>query len=277
MCPAKEIYKVEGFDACTEIERRKDWLKNLKDDEFLKEIDSCGLPPKALAVDVGCGIGRRTALLAGHRRVGSVIGIDIHDALLKEAGEYFRVKRITNVRLMRNDAYNLDIADQTVDLVRCDSVLWTTRTPLKVLGEIKRILKPGGKFILTNHDSTGVEHLSHPPYPRAYSEFSRKFNSYLKSCGADTFVGHKLASLCLERGLKVLEAKLESSLDLGPLSPAKVRQHWSFVEEWAPQLLEKGIVQPRTLKEAKRAYGVWATRPSLSLVRLKFKVTGCRP
>ncbi|MEP7287195.1 MAG: class I SAM-dependent methyltransferase [Chloroflexota bacterium] len=60
------------------------------------------------------------------------------------------------VQLREGQAERLDAADASVDAVVATLVLCSVRNPQKVLQEILRVLKPGGRFVF-------IEHVAAPP------------------------------------------------------------------------------------------------------------------
>lgn len=101
--------------------------------------------PPAHILDVGCGTGSLTTLLAadGHR----TSGLDISSEMLRLA----RVKArpvADRVLLCRGDASRPPYADRTFDVVLCRHVLWALDDPAQVLLRWRRLLRPGGRLVL---------------------------------------------------------------------------------------------------------------------------------
>ncbi|KAM8856283.1 putative methyltransferase [Spinachia spinachia] len=94
--------------------------------------------PHVLAVDVGCGTGQNSRLLAPHFR--EVVGIDVSDSQLEEARA---VPGYPNVTYRRGTAEELPFPDGCVDLLAAASAAhWFD--PARFLAEARRVLKPGG-------------------------------------------------------------------------------------------------------------------------------------
>jgi len=96
----------------------------------------------ALALDAGCGTGFQAALLA---ELGyAAHGVDIAAALLAVA----RAK-LPHVLLARARVEALPYADGTFDaLACCGSTLSFVDDPARALGELARVLRPGGRLLL---------------------------------------------------------------------------------------------------------------------------------
>ncbi|XP_071756920.2 putative methyltransferase DDB_G0268948 [Centroberyx gerrardi] len=101
--------------------------------------------PFDLAVDVGCGSGQGTVLLAGH--FASVVGTDVSPAQLDVALEHAKGPNITYRQCF---AEELPFGDGSVDLVTAMSAFhWFDRP--RFLQEAHRVLKPRGCLALLNY------------------------------------------------------------------------------------------------------------------------------
>lgn len=93
-------------------------------------------------LDVGCGGGGNAAVLKGAGKV--VDGITISASELEEAKKYLRDGYIYNLE----NGLPPEIPDNTYDAVICSHVLEHIGFPQALLGDIRRVLKPGGKLIV---------------------------------------------------------------------------------------------------------------------------------
>ncbi len=111
-------------------------------------------PPRAL--DLGCGNGRHSELLA--ERVDRVVGLDVSRGLLAEARER-AADRDFAVELVHGDAATLPFADDAFDLSVFVATLHHLRPReqrVASLDELARVLSPGGRALIsvwsTAHD-----------------------------------------------------------------------------------------------------------------------------
>lgn len=110
------------------------------------------------ALDVGCGNGRHTELLA--ERASSVVGIDLSRELLREAAVRARDRGFADtVDLVHGEAASLPIADDTMELAVYIATLHhlsPRETRVRSLDEVARVLRPGGTALVsawsTAHD-----------------------------------------------------------------------------------------------------------------------------
>ena len=105
--------------------------------------------------DIGCGVGFLTnemALLVG--KSGKVIGFDKNPEMISHAKQ--RCEDLQQAEFYEGDAAQLPAEDHTFDAVSCTQVLLYVEDVQKVLTEMRRILKPGGRLVIVETDWRGV-------------------------------------------------------------------------------------------------------------------------
>lgn len=95
-------------------------------------------------LDVGCGNGW---VLAHYARCGAnVTGVDITEAGVELCRTRFRNENLKGDFVVAN-AEHLPFQDNTFDVVSCMGVVHHTSNPAKVVSELRRVLKPGGRLV----------------------------------------------------------------------------------------------------------------------------------
>lgn len=94
-------------------------------------------------LDIGCGDGRITALIAKNVPQGSVVGVDNSSSMLQEAKKH----QLKNLEFLYQDAQNLDFREE-FDLVTSFSCFHWVPNHLLALKQIEKSLKPGGRVFL---------------------------------------------------------------------------------------------------------------------------------
>ncbi|WP_242876006.1 class I SAM-dependent methyltransferase [Cellulosilyticum sp. I15G10I2] len=114
-----------------------------------KVFSLSNIQPGTLAVDVGAGTGFMTGGLLG---LGAqVIAVDQSLAMLEELDKKFNYN--ANIDCLVGESEKLPIADNKADYVFANMYLHHVKTPRKAILEMVRILKSGGKLILTDLDA----------------------------------------------------------------------------------------------------------------------------
>ena len=119
---------------------------------------SCGgainyAEPKIGEVCVDLGSGRGTDVLRMAESVGKigfVYGIDISDGMLEKARRNAEKFGVTNVRFVRSELEKLELPDNLADLVLSNCTLNHASDKQAVWNEIFRILKKGGRFVISD-------------------------------------------------------------------------------------------------------------------------------
>ena len=134
-------------------ERSEDWVRWARSRELDFGFWELNLPamlelvpaPGRLTLDVACGEGRLSRELArlGH----NVIGIDSSPSLLAAACEAGRAGPAHELVLA--DAAAIPLEDGAADLAVASMALMTVDDVAAVVGEVARVLAPGGRFLVT--------------------------------------------------------------------------------------------------------------------------------
>lgn len=104
----------------------------------------CRLAPDARVLDVGCGTGAAVDYLR-QRHGLAAMGLDFSAVLLEEGA-----RTHNGSPLVRARAEQLPMADGCFGAVLCECVLSLCPDPQHVLGEMRRVLQPGGHLVLTD-------------------------------------------------------------------------------------------------------------------------------
>jgi SAM-dependent methyltransferase len=100
-------------------------------------------------VEVACGPGLVARAMAP--RVGSVLGLDLTPAMVAKARAEAEAGGVGNVGFEVGDATALDLPDGSVDGAITRFSLHHIPAPVRVLEEMRRVVRPGGYVIVADH------------------------------------------------------------------------------------------------------------------------------
>lgn len=151
----------------------------------------------ALAVDVGCGPGYSTRLLAETVRPHRTVGLDSSASFVELA----RARAADGVDFLEHDVTLVPFPAALADLAYCRFLLSHLAQPVEVLGLWATQLAPGGLLLLEEVESIRTA----DPVLRAYLEVVA---AVVERRGGVLFVGPRLEAATVPDGLRRLTSRL---------------------------------------------------------------------
>lgn len=113
-------------------------------------LQLCAVSDGDAVLEVGAGTGSQLLALASANPSGRTVGIDLADGMLREARRRINTAGITSADVLRGDACDLPLDDDSVDVVVSSYVLdilaWEDIR--RALTEFHRVLRPRGRLVL---------------------------------------------------------------------------------------------------------------------------------
>ena len=159
--------KVENASSCCGATTPSNKVYNIMMDDYsdtegyAEDADlglGCGLPTQFAkiqkgdtVIDLGSGAGN-DCFVARHETgaQGKVIGIDFTPIMIEKARTNADKLGYTNVEFREGDIDNMPVGDSSADVVVSNCVLNLVPNKKKVIGEMFRVLKPGGHFSVSD-------------------------------------------------------------------------------------------------------------------------------
>ena len=151
--PEKGFHFHTGRPLARMLEYADEWLIGIPESS-IESFAGTGNPfslgeihPGERVVDVGCGAGIDSLIAA--KKVGSegrVIGVDMTPSMLEKARRAAEEAKLSNVEFREGFAEALPVEDGWADVIISNGVLNLMPDKDAALGEMARVLKPGGRL-----------------------------------------------------------------------------------------------------------------------------------
>jgi len=170
----------------------------------------CGTPtqyanlkPGETVLDLGSGAGIDVFLAAQQvGESGRVIGIDMTPEMLQRARENAAKHGIENVEFRQGDIEAMPVDDASVDVVISNCVINLVPDKRSVYSEMHRVLRPGGRFIVSDMVTYGT-----------MPEAVKKDLELWAGCVAGALDRQEYLSIIAEKGFERVSVKSESTYD----------------------------------------------------------------
>jgi ubiquinone/menaquinone biosynthesis C-methylase UbiE len=174
-----------------------------------------GLQDGMSVIDVGAGPGFVTAELLDLLPSGRVTALEIDPVMIERAEKYLAGKADDRLTILKGSVMGTKLPDDTFDFAITRYVLEHLPDPVGAAREVRRILKPGGKFVVLDVDDD--EHVWEPEDPPEVKAVQERFREEHKAKGGDRYIGRKLLRILKKAGFQncTIEAIVIHSDEMG--------------------------------------------------------------
>jgi SAM-dependent methyltransferase len=156
-------------------------------------------PAGSNVLEVGCGVGAQTVILARNSPGARFTSIDLSEESLRAARACVSSQGFTNVAFHQGDIFHLPNADDSFDHVFLCFVLEHLTNPIEALSCLRRVLKRGGTITVIEGDHGSA--YFHPDSPYARRSI-RCLVDLQAAMGGNSLIGRELYPLLVKSGYR---------------------------------------------------------------------------
>jgi ubiquinone/menaquinone biosynthesis C-methylase UbiE len=215
-------------------------LNRLTNPTFVRFLN---IAPGMKVLEVGSGLGLLAAAVADAAERVQVLGVE------KSPNQLAAAVNAPRVAFVRGDAHALAVADGSCDLVYARYLLEHVSDPVKVLSEMRRVARPGGRVAVCENDVSLLR--LDPPCPifeRVWAAFQRHQNDL----GGDSLIGQRLYQLFKKAGFSRIELSVQPEVHWhgSPGFPSWIQNIIGNVESARDGLIRSGLCGEAELEQA---------------------------
>jgi ubiquinone/menaquinone biosynthesis C-methylase UbiE len=216
-------------------------------------LERHGLQPGMRIADIGCGLGEFSLKLQNYFKPEYIVGVDHSRPMLRYAQKVVKNLGIENVEYQYGDAAALLLPDNSYDFVSCRLSLQVFDQPKRILNELFRICKPGGRIYVTNEMMSCIAGYPQQEAIRwTYDEIIKMG----RKLGMDMDIGFKTREMLVESELEDVKVDLVNitNMNTDRHDFAKVVESWSYVINQMAQRTEADAETQERLKVGHAAH-----------------------
>lgn len=126
------------------------WMNQVNLRMNLRSVRSAHIAPNDRVIEIGFGGGDALGLMAQRAYRGYVVGVELSkDALLHTAQRYAQLVDEGRLRLIGGDLRRLPFTGACFDVAVSVNTIYFVRDHAAWLGQVYRLLRPGGRFVVS--------------------------------------------------------------------------------------------------------------------------------
>ena len=176
-------------------------------------------------LDVGCGSGSMSRLVARSFPQAEVVGVDLREQYLDFARARARDEDIDNVTFRGGDVFALPFADASFDVVWTKYLLQWLKDPKGALAELRRVTKPGGFVVSCDYVGFAIEHFPIAP------EFERQVREFMGAL-VDCNIGRKVAPFMIALDFRDVRVEMETDTLFTVIGSIDRERRWNWEKQF---------------------------------------------
>lgn len=214
-------------------------------------------------LEIGSGVGAQSEILLRRFPDLHLTCVDMSEAQIEAAKTSLaQFQQFQNrYEILKADAMALPMKGHSFDGAFICWVLEHVKTPVNILAEARRVLKPGAKIFITEvmNSSFFLD-----PYSPHLWKYWMAFNDFQIAETGDPFVGAKLGNLLIQAGFKNVQTEVKT-WHFDQRQPEKRRvviEYWTeLLLSAAPALLKANCVNQETIDGMKKELAIVSKDP----------------
>jgi len=217
-------------------------MADIRDEMTERLLDEAGIGAGMRVLDIGCGHGDVTMMIA--RRVGEkghVLGIDRDARPLETARDRAWEQGLANVSFAESDLSALAPEHGAFDAIVGRRVLMYQPDPAHAVRQLAAALHPGGRMVFQEHDATMTPGRMTPlPLHERIHEWVWRT---VEREGADIHMGFHLPAVFAQAGLAIEQVRAEAVV----LLPETPYPFGAIVRAMLPRIVQHGVATAEEL------------------------------
>ncbi|MFQ5940676.1 MAG: class I SAM-dependent methyltransferase [Nitrososphaerales archaeon] len=238
--------------------------------ETLETLKLAGIKPGMHCVDIGCGIGDVSFIMAKLvGKTGSVIGIDTNKDVIEFCKKRARKENVKNIKFFAGSIYENRLKKNSFDFLFSRFLFQHLAEPKAALREMIKLVRRGGTIAAEENDH-GMW-LSYPP-SSGFEKLRSAYIGVLRLAKGDELVARKLYGLFLGAGLNANVGVYSICIPMG--KPSSILGIL-VAEVLKSKILETKLMGPKEFGKMLSELKEYARRKEgLALYALTFRVWG---
>ncbi|MEM8792512.1 MAG: methyltransferase domain-containing protein [Pseudomonadota bacterium] len=199
-------------------------------------LTEAGIARSARCLDLCCGVGGITDLLAAHAPEGEVVGLDYDESKLA-AARIWAEEEGFQARFVEGDGFDPPLEPESFDLVHIRFALGIIADGARMLASAVRLLKPGG--LLFAEEGIAEPHGIWPSAPETDRGMALMIRG-IEEMGSDLNYGRKLGAQFADAG--IVETRITPALHMVDAGEPMMEHLPLTLIALRPLLEEKGMI-----------------------------------